>query len=82
MPRDDIESLRQQVAIGTAEVAALDTAMTAIAELRNSSEAEDHRRGCARAAGSIAARISDAESSLQEAKRALAKAAGDEHRQP
>lgn len=76
MPREDIESLRQEVAITTAEVAALDAAMTAIAELRGSSNAEEHRRGCARAAGSIGARISDAERSLKDAKRALAEAEG------
>ena len=79
MPRDDLESLRQQVAIATAEVAALDAAIVAIAELRNSSDSEEHRRGCARAAGSIGARVSDAERSLEDAKRALAEAERGEH---
>jgi hypothetical protein len=82
MPRDDMESLRQQVAIAAAEVAALDAAMTAIAELRNSSNSQERRSGCARAAGSIGARISDAERGLKDAKRALAEAEGERHRKP
>ena len=72
MPHHDIESLRKEVAIAAAKVAALNVAFTAIAELRGQSDREAHRLGCAGAAGSIGACVSNAERSLQEAKRALA----------
>jgi hypothetical protein len=43
--------------------------------------AEEEHRGCARGAGRVGPRLSDAEPGLSEPKRALAQAEGDEYRQ-
>ncbi len=49
--------------------------------LRLKRAAEQEHRGCARAAGRVGARLSDAERGLSDPKRALAQAEGDEYRQ-
>ena len=81
MPQKDLASLRESVLSAARDLAQLEDEFAAIAARRNSAESEEQRLECARAAGGVGARLSEAERRLSSAKRALAQAEGDEYRQ-